>query len=106
MLSRCIEQIQCLDVPEFSSVSKDKTEIIIVGATEERITVSAQLHSAMLKTTNQSRILGVIMDSVCSHTKTITKSAYYQIKNKSGIKGLTSQQEMEKCVHAFILVSL
>ena len=46
------------------------------------------------------------MDSVRSHTKTITKSAYYHLKNKSGIKWLMSQQEMEKCVHAFILFSL
>ena len=73
-------------MPEFSPVSKDKTEIIIVGAKEEQITVSAQLHSVMLKTTNRSRNLGVIMDSVRSHTKTITKSAYYHLKNKSGIK--------------------
>ena len=43
----------------------------------------------MLKTTNQARNLGVTVDSdmnFSSHTKTITKSVYYHIKNISRIK--------------------
>ena len=55
----------------------------------------------MLKTTNQARNLGVVMDSdlnFSSHIKTITKSAYYHLKNISRVKGLMSQQDLEKLV--------
>ena len=41
-----------------------------------------------------------------SHIKTITKSVYYHIKNISRIKGLISQQDLEKLVHAFIFSRL
>ena len=55
----------------------------------------------MLKTTNQARNLSVVMDSdpnFNSQIKTITKSAYYHLKNISRIKGLMSQQDLGKLV--------
>ena len=93
----------------FLQLNKDKTEVIVFGAKEERLKVSTQLQSVMLKTTNQARNLGVVMDSDLNfniHIKTITKSAYYHLKNISRIKGLMSQQDLEKLVHAFIFSRL
>lgn len=55
--------------------------------------------SNVSKTTNQATNLGVVMDR---HIKTITKSAYYHLKNTSRINGLMSQQDLEKLVRAFI----
>ena len=86
-----------------------KTEIIVFGSKEERLKVSAQLQSIMLETADQARNLGVIMDSDLNfsrHTKTITKSAYYHLKNISRIRGLMSRQDLEKLVHAFIFSRL
>ena len=63
----------------------------------------------MLKITNRARNLGVVMDSdlnTNSHFKTSTKSAFYHLKNISRIKGLMSQQDLEKLVHAFIFSRL
>ena len=83
----------------FLQLNKDKTEVIVFGAKKERLNVSAQLQSVMLKTTNQARNLGVVMDSdlnLNSHIKTITKSAYYHLKNISRVKGLMSQQDFVK----------
>ena len=93
----------------FLQLNKDKTEVIVFGAKEERLKVSTQLQSIMLKTTNQARNLGVVMDSDLnfnSHIKTITKSAYYHLKNISRIKGLMSQKDLEKLVHVFIFSRL
>ena len=109
VLSQCIEQINYWMHQSFLQLNRDKTEVIVFGAKDERLKVSSQLHSVMLKTTNQARNLGVIMDSDLnfnSHIKTITKSAYYHLKNISRIKGLMSQQDLEKLVHAFIFSRL
>ena len=109
VLSQCIEQINDWMHQSFLQLNRDKTEVIVFGAKDERLKVSTQLQSVMLKTTNQARNLGVIMDSDLnfnSHIKTITKSAYYHLKNISRIKGLMSQQDLEKLVHAFIFSRL
>ena len=61
----------------FLQLNKDKTEIIVFGSKEEHLKVSAQLQSVTLKTTDQARNLGVIMDSdlnFSSHIKTVTNS--------------------------------
>lgn len=108
-LSNCIDQINDWMCQNFLQLNKDKTEVLVFGAKEERLKVSAQLQSAMLKTSNQARNLGVVMDSdmnFSSHIKQITKSAYYHLKNISRIKGLMSQQDLEKLVHAFIFSRL
>ena len=54
-----------------------------------------------LKPTNQARNLGVVLDSDLnfnSHIKTITKSAYYHLKNIARIKGFLSEEDTEKLV--------
>ncbi|CAJ1082756.1 hypothetical protein KUCAC02_009465 [Xyrichtys novacula] len=108
-LSQCIEQINDWMCQNFLQLNKDKTEVIVFGAEDEQLKVCAQLQSIMLKSTNQARNLGVVMDSdlnLNSHIKTITKSAYYHLKNISRVKGLMTQQDLEKLVHAFIFSRL
>ena len=49
-----------------------------------------------VKSTHQARNLGVVIDSDLNfkkHIQSITKSAYYHLKNISRIKGLMSQQD-------------
>ena len=90
----------------FLQLNKDKSEGILYSAEEERLIVRAQLQSVMLNTTNRARNLGVVIDSDMhfnSHIKRKTKSAYDHLKNISRIKGLMSQQVLEKLVHALIL---
>ncbi len=59
-----------------------------------------------LKMTNQIKNLGVVIDSNLSFKSHITKSAYYYLKNISSIRGLISQQDSEKLVHALIFSRL
>ncbi len=93
----------------FLQLNKDKTEVIVFSAQEEWLKVSAQLQSVMLKTTDQARDLGVVMDSdldLNSYIKTITKSAYYHLKDISGTKRLMSQRDLKELVHAFVFSRL
>ena len=50
-LSKCIEQINDWMCQNFLQLNKDKTEVMVFGAKAERIKVSAELQSAMFKTT-------------------------------------------------------
>ena len=66
---------------------------------------SENISSHSLKTRDQVRNLGVLMDSdltFSSHIKSITKTAFYQLKNISRVKGFMSQTDQEKLIHAFI----
>ena len=58
-----------------------------------------ELQSIHLKTTNQARNLGVVMDSDLNlekHIKAITKSAYYHLKNIS-VKTVVSRKGGPRC---------
>lgn len=48
---------------DYLQLDKDKTAVTVFRATAERLKVSTQLQSVMLKTTDQARNLGVVMDS-------------------------------------------
>ena len=86
-------------MPEFSTTKLRKSEIIVFERLkEERLKASAHLDSMTLKPTNQARNPVVVMDldlHFNSHIKTITKSAYYHLKNITRIKGFLSKQDTE-----------
>ena len=104
-LCQCIDEIKNWMCLNFLQLNKDKTEVIAFGNKDEVLKVNAYLHSRGQTTKNQVRNLGVILESdlsFSSHVKTITKSAYYHLKNIARIRCFVSNQDLEKLVHAFI----
>ena len=104
-LCHCLEQVTNWMNQNFLQLNQDKTEVIVFGNKEKRIAVSKHLESLSLKTRDQVRNLGVLIDSdltFSSHIKSITKTAFYQLKNISRVKGFMSQTDQEKLIHAFI----
>ena len=104
-LCHCLEQVTNWMNQNFLQLNQDKTEVIVFGNKEKRIAVSKHLESLSLKTRDQVRNLGVLIDSdltFSSHIKSITKTAFYHLKNISRVKGFMSQKDQEKLIHAFI----
>ena len=104
-LCHCLEQVTNWMNQNVLQLNQDKTEVIVFGNKEKRIAVSKHLESLSLKTRDQVRNLGVLIDSdltFSSHIKSITKTAFYQLKNISRVKGFMSQTDQEKLIHAFI----
>lgn len=104
-LCQCIEQINTWMCHNFLQLNKNKTEIIVFGSHDKRLGVSAHLDSLSLQTKTQVRNLGVILDSELnfdSHINSITKSAYYHLKNIARIRDFMPKQDLEKVIHAFI----
>ncbi|KAF7650460.1 hypothetical protein LDENG_00125940 [Lucifuga dentata] len=97
---------------KFLFLNVDKTEMLILGPKQKRLPlkdISVNFDRIALKTENQVRNLGVVMAAelnLNSHIKPITKSAYHHLKNTARLRGLMSQQGLEKLVHAFIFSRL
>lgn len=95
-----IEHIHECMWSHFLHSNRKKTEVVIFGPKEEQLLVISQLHCLPIRPEN----LGVVMDphlNIRRRIKTITKSAFYQLKNMSRMKGLMSQQDLDKFIHAF-----
>ncbi len=91
----------------FLQFNKEKTEVIAFGNKDEVLKVNAYLDSRGQTTKNQVRNLGLILEtdlSFSSHVKAVTKSAYYHLKNIARIRCFVSSQDLEKLVHAFMLI--
>ena len=104
-LCHCLEQVKNWMNQNFLQLNQEKTEVIVFGNKEKRVTVSKQLESLSLETKDLVRNLGVLIDSDLtfnSHIRSITKTAFYQLKNISRVKGFMSQKDQEKLIHAFI----
>ena len=60
----------------------------------------------MLTSTNQTLLWSWMHLDFSSHTKTITKSAYYHLQYISRIEGHVSQKDLKKCIRAFFFSRL
>lgn len=104
-LCKCLEQITNWMSNDFLHLNQDKTEIILFGNKEKRTTIAEYLETRALKTTNQVCNLGVVIDSDLtfnSHIKSVTKTAFYRLKNINGIKTFIDKKDQEMLIHAFI----
>ena len=104
-LYHCIEQINDWMSFNFLQLNKDKTELIIFGNKKKRAKVATGLNAKGFTAKETVKNLGVIIDSdlnFSSHIKSITKSAYYHLKNISKLRDLMSSKDLEKLIHAFI----
>ena len=104
-LCHCIYEIDKWMSQNFLQLNKNKTEVVVFGKKEERQKISALLERKGLIAKDVVKNLGVLIDNNLnfnSHIKSVTKSAYFHLKNINKLRGYMSKEYLEKIIHAFI----
>ena len=104
-LCHCIYEIDKWMSQNFLQLNKNKTEVVVFGKKEERQKISALLERKGLIAKDVVKNLGVLIDNnlhFSSHIKSVTKSAYFHLKNINKLRGYMSKEYLEKIIHAFI----
>ena len=92
----------------FVMLNSNKTEVIIIGPKHLRddfSNVVIHLDSIALSSTNEVRNLGVIFDqdlSFDSHIKSVSRTAFFHLRNIAKIRNFLSFKDAEKIIHAFV----
>lgn len=74
----------------FLQLNRNKTVVLVIGKKEERQMILDMLERKRLQTKDVVRNLGVLIDSnlnFSNYFKSVTKSAYFHLKNINKLKG-------------------
>jgi hypothetical protein len=89
----------------FLQLNNEKTEAILFGNKKDRLELTSLLSNKGLQVKTTVKNLGVQIDSDLtfnSHIKSVSKSAFYHLKNISKLRNLMTKSDLEKLIHAFI----
>ena len=107
-LETCLKDIKSWMLHNFLMLNSNKTEVIIIGPKHLRddfSNVVIHLDSIALSSTNEVRNLGVIFDqdlSFDSHIKSVSRTAFFHLRNIAKIRNFLSFKDAEKIIHAFV----
>ena len=106
-LCHCIYEIDKWMSQNFLQLNKNKTEVVVFGKKEERQKISALLERKGLIAKYVVKNLGVLIDNnlhFSSHIKSVTKSAYFHLKNINKLRGYMSKEDLKKSyVHSSLV---
>lgn len=104
-LISCVSDIKNWMGQNFLLLNDSKTEILVVGPKARREHLCTFLAPLQVIPCDDVRNLGVTLDTDLNfnkHISVITKTAFYHLRNITKVRGLSSPQDSEKLVHAFI----
>ena len=104
-LFNCISDIKAWMSQNFLQLNQDKTEVMVIGSKTQREKLVSQLNTQGLKPSQEARNLGVIFDAdfnFKAHVRSITKTAFFHLKNISKVRPFLSLSNTERLMHAFI----
>lgn len=104
-LIQCITEVKHWMVKNFLQLDEDKTEIFLAGPKALRHQINSLLNPLSVKPCDNVINVGVILDADLNfqkHISSISKTAFYHLRNISKARSFLSQSDSEKLVHAFI----
>lgn len=104
-LIQCINEVRHWMTKNFLQLNDDKTEILLVCPKALRQQISSLLTPLSVKPSEHVKNLGVIIDSDLNfrkHISSISKTAFYHLRNITKVRSFISLSDAEKLVHAFI----
>ena len=107
-LLSCLSSIKCWMSNNFLKLNEDKTEVLIIGSSDQRELMSHRLGS-LAKGSTSVKNLGVIIDADLNfntHINNVTKIAFFHLRNIARIRAYLSLDDAKTLIHAFVFSRL
>uniref|UniRef100_A0A8C7FS31 Reverse transcriptase domain-containing protein n=1 Tax=Oncorhynchus kisutch TaxID=8019 RepID=A0A8C7FS31_ONCKI len=107
-LEACVSDIRKWMAANFLLLNSDKTEMLVLGPKKQRdllLNLTINLNGCTVVSNKTVKDLGVTLDTDLSfeeHIKTISRTAFFHIRNIAKIRNFLSKNDAEKCIHAFV----
>uniref|UniRef100_A0A8C1LVW7 Reverse transcriptase domain-containing protein n=2 Tax=Cyprinus carpio TaxID=7962 RepID=A0A8C1LVW7_CYPCA len=107
-LGECLSELKDWFSSNFLQLNSSKTEILLVGSknTISKSNISSlEINNCSVPLSNQVKSLGVIFDTTLSfesHINSVTRSAFFHIRNISRLRPVLSLRSTATLVHALV----
>ena len=108
-LLACVTSIKCWMSENFLKLNEDKTEVLIIGSSEQRESIISRLGNLAEESNTSVKNLGVIIDSELNfntHINHVTKIAFFHLRNIARIRDYLSLNDAKTLIHAFVFSRL
>uniref|UniRef100_A0A8C7S3I0 Reverse transcriptase domain-containing protein n=1 Tax=Oncorhynchus mykiss TaxID=8022 RepID=A0A8C7S3I0_ONCMY len=107
-LEACVSDIRKWMAANFLLLNSDKTEMLVLGPKKQRdllLNLTINLNGCTVVSNKTVKDLGVTLDPDLSfeeHIKTISRTAFFHLRNIAKIRNFPSKNDAEKFIHAFV----
>uniref|UniRef100_A0A8K9WPT9 Reverse transcriptase domain-containing protein n=1 Tax=Oncorhynchus mykiss TaxID=8022 RepID=A0A8K9WPT9_ONCMY len=108
LLEACVSDIRKWMAANFLLLNSDKTEMLVLGPKKQRdllLNLTINLNGCTVVSNKTVKDLGVTLDPDLSfeeHIKTISRTAFFHLRNIAKIRNFLSKNDAEKLIHAFV----
>uniref|UniRef100_A0A8K9ULD5 Reverse transcriptase domain-containing protein n=1 Tax=Oncorhynchus mykiss TaxID=8022 RepID=A0A8K9ULD5_ONCMY len=108
LLEECVSDIRKWMAANFLLLNSDKTEMLVLGPKKQRdllLNLTINLNGCTVVSNKTVKDLGVTLDPDLSfeeHIKTISRTAFFHLRNIAKIRNFLSKNDAEKLIHAFV----
>lgn len=107
-LEACVSDIKKWMAANFLLLNSDKTEMLVLGPKKQRdllLNLTINLDGCTVVSNKTVKDLGVTLDPDLSfeeHIKTVSRTAFFHLRNIAKIRNFLSKNDAEKLIHAFV----
>ena len=108
-LLACLSSIKCWMSKNFLKLNEEKTDVLIVGSSEQRELIKSRLGGLTRDGSSSVKNLGVIIDAELNfnaHINQVTKTAFFHLRNVARIRAYLSLDDAKTLIHAFVFSRL